>query len=85
MQCLFFFVQANFKVHLFTHTQERPFPCMEEGCGKSFRSNEALRRHLLSHQGKSSVSSPSPSPCISVGSIEQEFAGLIPDAPDIFF
>ncbi|KAK7488709.1 hypothetical protein BaRGS_00020006, partial [Batillaria attramentaria] len=37
--------KGNLKVHLITHTDERPFACDVEECKKSFRTKESLRRH----------------------------------------
>ncbi|GFR68527.1 zinc finger protein [Elysia marginata] len=46
-----FTLRGNAKSHLITHTDKKPFSCDFEGCGKSVRTKEALRRHQLSHLG----------------------------------
>ncbi|RUS76374.1 hypothetical protein EGW08_015854, partial [Elysia chlorotica] len=46
-----FSLRGNAKSHLITHTDKKPFSCDFEGCGKSLRTKEALRRHQLSHLG----------------------------------
>ncbi|KAK7111086.1 hypothetical protein V1264_014861 [Littorina saxatilis] len=43
--------KGNLKVHLLTHTDQRPWPCDFENCNKAFRTKESLRRHKLSHMG----------------------------------
>ncbi|XP_076461196.1 uncharacterized protein LOC143293811 isoform X2 [Babylonia areolata] len=43
--------KGNFKVHLLTHTNERPWQCDIDNCEKGFRTKESLRRHKLSHMG----------------------------------
>ena len=48
---------GNLKTHEKIHLGDKPFHCELEGCGKSFRSNEALRRHKMSHLGTSDFSS----------------------------
>ena len=48
---MYVIIAGNLKTHIWTHTDERPFHCLEEECGKMFRSAESLRRHILSHRG----------------------------------
>lgn len=36
------------KNHLTTHTNKRPFPCLD-GCGKRFKTSHALNAHQLVH------------------------------------
>ncbi|XP_045188713.2 zinc finger and BTB domain-containing protein 24-like [Mercenaria mercenaria] len=43
--------KGNLKTHIRLHIAGTPYHCPEEGCDKSYRSNESLRRHLLTHQG----------------------------------
>ncbi|BFZ01660.1 hypothetical protein BsWGS_04699 [Bradybaena similaris] len=46
-----FSLRGNAKAHLITHTDQKPFACDFEGCGKQLRTKESLRRHQLSHLG----------------------------------
>ena len=44
---------GNLKVHQRIHSEDKPFKCTYEGCTRSFRCNETLKRHNLAHMGKS--------------------------------
>ncbi len=43
-----FHARATLSEHLRTHSNDRPFTCLEPGCGKSFKSQSAVNRHLKS-------------------------------------
>ncbi|BFZ58512.1 hypothetical protein PYCC9005_005575 [Savitreella phatthalungensis] len=40
---------SSLKIHLHSHTGERPFSCTVAGCDKSFSVRSNLRRHLKTH------------------------------------
>jgi len=40
---------ADLFKHMRTHTDERPYTCTVEGCGRAFRQSQHCRSHVLSH------------------------------------
>lgn len=52
-----FLLKCHFEEHFrYNHTNERPFPCQAEACGKAFCSKSTLRQHMrVVHGEKSAV------------------------------
>ncbi|XP_074642178.1 uncharacterized protein LOC141899651 isoform X2 [Tubulanus polymorphus] len=46
-----FSMKGNFKQHLLTHTDKKPYTCDFHDCKKSFRTKETCEKHKLAHQG----------------------------------
>ncbi|KAI9319098.1 hypothetical protein BX666DRAFT_2132836 [Dichotomocladium elegans] len=41
---------SSLRIHVYSHTGEKPFDCPEPGCGRKFSVQSNMRRHLRIHQ-----------------------------------
>jgi hypothetical protein len=44
-----FYEQNQLEAHMIIHTNQKPFLCNVENCGKSYNNNGSLQHHLVSH------------------------------------
>jgi len=47
---------SSVKIHITSHTGEKPYVCVFPGCGRRFSVNSNMRRHLRTHNTPSSLS-----------------------------
>lgn len=49
---------SSLRIHIYSHTGEKPFDCPEPGCGRRFSVQSNMRRHLKIHQHLPATTTP---------------------------
>ncbi|OZJ03535.1 hypothetical protein BZG36_03431 [Bifiguratus adelaidae] len=58
---------SSLRIHIYSHTGEKPYVCTTEGCGRKFSVQSNMRRHLRVHRMKRAVKKTQGSPGGGVG------------------